>query len=95
MSDVKNRLEFTLDVDGTSLNVLDFDLVEQLNEVSSLELRCTKYGDSGEHADPAALIDKPATFRFAREDGSQSASFTASSSKPCARRATTARWRRT
>ncbi|MCA9631908.1 MAG: type VI secretion system tip protein VgrG, partial [Myxococcales bacterium] len=71
MSDVKNRLEFTLDVDGTSLNVLDFDLVEQLNEVSSLELRCTKYGDSGEHADPAALIDKPATFRFAREDGSQ------------------------
>ncbi|MCB9589682.1 MAG: type VI secretion system tip protein VgrG [Polyangiaceae bacterium] len=68
---VKNRLEFTLDVDGTALDVLDFDLVEQLNEISTLEVRVTKYGDSGDSTAPGSLVDKPAKFRFCREDGSQ------------------------
>ncbi|MGE0325272.1 MAG: type VI secretion system Vgr family protein [Polyangiaceae bacterium] len=70
MSDT-NLLEIALTIDGLDLDVLEFELVEQLNEVSYLEVLVVKGGDdTADSFSPSALFDKAATLRFALADGS-------------------------
>ncbi|MBX3184455.1 MAG: type VI secretion system tip protein VgrG [Polyangiaceae bacterium] len=75
MSDTQARIENELKVGDTKLDVLDFELTEQLNEISLLELSVLKYGVINEPPDAAALLDQEASFRFAREDGSEARHF--------------------